>query len=204
MDRLELLAHPVRLRIVHAMTGGRTLTTSELCERMPDVSKATVYRHVGLLADAGVLEVEGEQRVRGAVERRFRLRREVAAVSADEVSAVSRQDHRRIFAAAMATLIAEFNAYLDRTEEVADSVGYRQHAVWLSPGELDDLIVDMRRAIAPRLANEPSPERAQYLLSPVMFPIEEPVSGAEESRAGEPRAGEPRAGESGAAGSGGG
>lgn len=175
MDRLELLAHPVRLRIVHAMSAGRALTTSELCERMPDVSKATVYRHVGLLADAGVLEVEGEQRVRGAVERRYRLRQDVVAVGADEVATLSPEDHRRVFAAAMATLIAEFNAYLDRTEVVADTVGYRQHAVWLSPEELGEVVEGMRAAIVPKMANEPAPGRTRYLLSPVMFPVEEPV-----------------------------
>lgn len=174
MDRLELLAHPVRLRIVHAMSAGRSLTTSELCERMPDVSKATVYRHVGLLADAGVLEVEGEQRVRGAVERRYRLRQDVVAVGADEVATLSPEDHRRVFAAAMATLIAEFNAYLDRTEVVADTVGYRQHAVWLSPEELGEVVEGMRAAIVPKMANGPAPGRTRYLLSPVMFPVEEP------------------------------
>jgi hypothetical protein len=39
-----------------------------------------MYRHVGLLASEGVLEVEGEQRVHGAVERRYRLRRERAVI----------------------------------------------------------------------------------------------------------------------------
>jgi hypothetical protein len=31
MDTVELLLHPVRLRIVHAMSGGRVLTTAALC-----------------------------------------------------------------------------------------------------------------------------------------------------------------------------
>ena len=37
----------------------------------------------------------------------------------------------------MATLLAEFNAYLDRdhADPTADAVGYRQHALWLSPDE---------------------------------------------------------------------
>src|SRR6185312_13615775 len=76
MDPVELLLHPVRLRIVHALSGGRTVTTAQLCARMPDVSQATVYRHVGLLTDAGILEVAGEQRVRGFVERSYRLVRD--------------------------------------------------------------------------------------------------------------------------------
>ncbi|MEZ0093627.1 hypothetical protein [Streptacidiphilus sp. EB129] len=57
---------------------------------------------------------------------------------------------------------------------VADRVGYRQHTLWLSPEELDELIGDLRAAIMPRLANRPSPERAQYLLSPIQFPLEAP------------------------------
>ncbi|HEX9334590.1 MAG TPA: helix-turn-helix domain-containing protein, partial [Pseudonocardiaceae bacterium] len=58
------------------MHGGRTRTTSDLCARLPDVPKTTVYRHVALLAGAGLLEVVDEQRVHGAVERHYRLRRD--------------------------------------------------------------------------------------------------------------------------------
>ncbi|NUP32350.1 MAG: helix-turn-helix domain-containing protein, partial [Streptomycetaceae bacterium] len=46
MNVADLLLHPVRLRIVHAVSGGRELTTTQLCERLPDVSKVTVYRQV--------------------------------------------------------------------------------------------------------------------------------------------------------------
>jgi hypothetical protein len=76
----------------------------------------------------------------------------------------------------VAVLVAEFNTYLDRDhpEPVADLVGYRQHAVWLSQDELVEMIGQLRAAIAPRLANEPTPERRQYLLSPILFPIDPP------------------------------
>ncbi|WUD77760.1 helix-turn-helix domain-containing protein [Streptomyces sp. NBC_00510] len=175
MDTVDLLLHPVRLRIVHAMSGNRTLTTSQLCDLLPDVSKATVYRHVGLLADGGVLEVEDEQRVRGAVERHYRLRRERAVVDAETAASVSREDHRRVFAVAMAALMAEFNAYLDRdgADPAADLVGYRQHALWLSDEERAALIADLRRVLLPRLANGPAPGRTRHLVSPILFPAEE-------------------------------
>lgn len=41
----------------------------------------------------------------------------------------------------MSALLAEFNAYLARegADPVADQVGYRQHALWLSPAELEEL-----------------------------------------------------------------
>ncbi len=127
--------------MVHALSGGRVLTTSQLCERMPEVPKVTMYRHVALLAEAGFLEVAGEQRVRGAVERHYRLRQDRPVVDAAAAAAMSLDDHRRGFAAAMGVLIAGFNAYLDRpgADPVADGVSYRQGTLWLSAGELAEI-----------------------------------------------------------------
>ncbi|HEX3711243.1 MAG TPA: ArsR family transcriptional regulator, partial [Trebonia sp.] len=74
----------------------------------------------------------------------------------------------------------EFRAFdRDDADPVRDLVGYRQHAVWLSPAELEQLIAELRQAILPRLANEQAPERARYLLSPILFPLEPPSTTAE-------------------------
>ncbi|MFD6395046.1 helix-turn-helix domain-containing protein [Nocardia sp. NPDC060259] len=178
---MELLAHPVRLRIVHALSGGRVMTTSQLCACMPDVSKATVYRHVDLLAEHDILELAGEQRVRGAVERSYRLRRERAVI--DSAASASVDDHRRIFAVAMATLLAEFQTYLDsdNADPVGDLVGYRQHAIWLDRDELAIFIADLRAVIAPRLAQSATADRDPYLLSPILFPLASAPSAEEDA-----------------------
>ncbi|WP_326847434.1 helix-turn-helix domain-containing protein [Streptomyces kaniharaensis] len=171
----------MRLRVVHALSGGRVLTTAQLCERMPEVPKVTMYRHVALLAEAGFLEVADEQRVRGAVERHYRLRQNRPAVDTDAAAAMTPEDHRRGFAAAMAVLIAEFNAYLDRdgADPVADGVSYRQGTLWLSPDELAQMTSELLAILDPWLANRPAPGRAPYLLSPVRFPVG-PTSPGEE------------------------
>ncbi|MFC8800962.1 helix-turn-helix domain-containing protein [Promicromonospora sp. NPDC057138] len=176
MTSADLIVHPVRLRMINAFGGGRELTTAQLCAALPDVSKATVYRQVGLLVEGGLLQVVGERRTRGAVERTFRLMPERASISADAAGAATLDDHRTTFGVAMTALLAEFGAYLDRpdAEPLRDLVGYRQHAVWLSPREAEDLIVRMREAITPVLRNAPGTapdgERARYVLSPVLFP----------------------------------
>ena len=175
MDTIELFLHPVRLRIVHALSGGRVLTTAHLLARMPDVSKATMYRQVSLLVEGDLLEVASEQRVGGTIERSYRLRGPNTAISADVASSASLEDYRRAFATAMTALLGEFNAYLDRdhADPTADAVGFRQHTLWLSPNERDELINEMRKAIVPRLNNEPAPGRRRHLLSPILFPIED-------------------------------
>jgi DNA-binding transcriptional ArsR family regulator len=174
VDTTELLLHPVRLRVVHALAGGRERTIGELCARMPEVSKVTVYRHVALLVEAGFLEVAGEHRVRGAVERRYRLRQERPAIDGDAAATMSLDDHRRGFAAAIAVLISEFNAYLDRegSNPTDDLVSYRQGTLWLSPDELTALINELLAVLQRCLSNQPAPGRVPYLLSPILFPTE--------------------------------
>lgn len=180
MDTLDLLLHPARLRIVHAMSGGRVRTTSDLCADLPDVPKTTVYRHVGLLAEAGVLEVEGEQRVHGAVERRYRLHQARAIIDRDMAASMSLEDRRHAFAAAMATLLAEFNTYLDQeqADPTADSVGYTQVPLWLSQHELAELIDEVRSSLIARRDNEPGPDRSPYLVGPILFPLGKPARDA--------------------------
>ncbi|HEX4220880.1 MAG TPA: helix-turn-helix domain-containing protein [Pseudonocardiaceae bacterium] len=176
MALLDLLLHPVRLRIVHAMSGGRTRTTSDLCARLPDVPKTSVYRHVGLLAEGGVLEVVAEQRVHGAVERHYRLRADQTRIGPDAAATMTLDDHRRGFTATLAALLAEFNAYLDRpgADPIADSIGYRQGILWLSEAELAELIKDLQQVLAGRMGNGPAPGRIPRLHAMISFPIEPP------------------------------
>jgi len=166
----DLLLHPVRLRIVKAFLGDRALTTSQLAAELEGVPPGSLYRHVALLTRAGVLQVVAERRVRGAVERTYRLRQ--AVIDTEDLTP---DDYRRGFDLALATLLAEFTAYLDRdgVDPTADLVGFRQHAVWLSRKELEDLIAELRKVIVPRLGHEPSGDRARYMLSPILFPAEE-------------------------------
>jgi DNA-binding transcriptional ArsR family regulator len=175
VNTLDLILHPVRLRILHAMSGGRTRTTSDLCASLPNVSKPTVYRQVALLVEGGLLEVMSEQRVRGAVERRYRLHRARAVIDGDIAASMSLEDHRRGFAAAMAGLAGEFNAYLDRghADPTADSVGYRQIPLRLTRGELNEVIDQVRSIVMPRMENQRAHDRRLYLLSPIIFPIED-------------------------------
>src|SRR5262245_25297643 len=134
MDMATLFFHPVRLRIVHAVADGATFTTAQLCERLPDVAKATVYRQVAVLAEGGILDVVSERRVRGAVERGYRLDPARTVFDEDTVAALTIDDHRRGFAAVTASLLAEFELYLSRADAdpVADQASYRQAALWLS------------------------------------------------------------------------
>ena len=175
MATADLLLHPVRLRIVQAFLGDRTLTTADLRSDLPDVPAATLYRHVGVLAEAGVLSVVGERRVRGAAERSYRLVTEAASVGAADAAAMSVDEHRRAFATFVAALLADFDRYADAAagpglDPAADGVGYRQLALWLDDEEFTELVTELRAVLTARMALEPDGVRRRRIVSQVFLP----------------------------------
>lgn len=176
MATADLLLHPVRLRIVQAFLGDRTLTTTDLRGELPDVPVATLYRHVGLLADAGVLSVVGERKVRGAAERSYRLVLEAASVSPEDGAAMTAEDHRRAFTTFVATLLGDFDRYLDRAGDppdlLRDGVGYRQAAVWVTDEEFDVMVGDLAAVLTARMANRPDGARRRRMVSTVHLPAD--------------------------------
>jgi len=176
MTLIEVLLSPVRLRIIHAVMDGRPFTTAQLSERFPGVSKATVYRQVAALAEAGFLKVDREERIRGAVERTYRLHTAQVAMDQETMAALTREDHQRLFAAALGGLLAEFGAYLGRegANPYTDSVSYRQFSVWLSEDERAELIASITASLRAVVTNEPAADRRQHMLSTILFPTDEP------------------------------
>ncbi|WP_019926298.1 helix-turn-helix domain-containing protein [Nocardia sp. BMG111209] len=172
MDSVELLLHPVRLRIVQAFLGDRTLTTSGLNAELGDVPPGSLYRHVARLVAADVLEVVVERRVRGTVERTYRLRQAAAQITPDRLATMSTEEHRRAFMAFIAGVMADFDRYLDRGEVdyVRDGVGYRMAGMWLDDTEFADFVADLYGVVAPRLANAPRPGRIRRILRTVHLP----------------------------------
>jgi DNA-binding transcriptional ArsR family regulator len=172
MASADLLLHPVRLRIVRAFLGDRALTTSALAAELADVPAASLYRHVARLADAGVLTVVAERRVRGALERTYVLRVSAASIGLDEIGTMSAEDHRQAFLAFVAGLLGDFDRYLARDDRdfLRDGVGYRLAAFWLDDAEYAELMLELARVLQPRAASPPGPGRSRRILGYVLLP----------------------------------
>jgi Helix-turn-helix domain len=181
VDSADLLLHPVRLRIVQAFLGDRALTTSQLSGELADVPAASLYRHVSRLVAAGVLQVVAERRVRGAVERTYVLRLAAARVPLADLDAMSTDDHRQMFLAFAAGLIADFDRYLARgdVDLLRDGVAFGIEGLWLTDTEFAELMRDLYRVLELRRVNAPKPGRRRRLLASVLLPGDEAVAPAE-------------------------
>jgi DNA-binding transcriptional ArsR family regulator len=170
--KADLILHPIRLRILQEFIGDRHFSPRQLCEILSDVPQATLYRHFKKLTQAGILIVVAERSVRGTVEKFYSLQEQEAELSPQDLAVLSREDHQRYFIAFIATLLTDFEQYLQR-EEIdleKDGVGYRQVALHLSQEELDRLTESLRETLKPFLKNKPSKQRQRFLLSSILIP----------------------------------
>jgi hypothetical protein len=172
MATADLLLHPVRLRIVQAFLGDRALTTSALGAELADIPAASLYRHVARLVDAGVLAVVAERRVRGTLERTYVLRLSAASIGPDQLATMSTDDHRQAFTAFVAGLLGDFDRYLARgdVDLPRDGVSYRIAGLWLDDAEFSELLRELARVLAPRLAKAPRRGRKRRILGSVLLP----------------------------------
>ena len=176
MTKTEVLTHPIRMRVVLTMVGGRELTTAQIAEELPDVPIATLYRHIAALSDGNVLDVVSERRVRGAVERTFKLRPEYqlrpefTLADRKRAAKMSQKDQRASFGVFAATIIAAYDGYLARDDRdiVNDPVGYRTVAVYADESDVARVTKVFDEVMAPLM--EEKPDKRRILISTVLIP----------------------------------
>lgn len=72
-DINNVILNPIRMRIIQAASASKSISASDICEKMPDVPRTTVYRHINILIDNEILEIVAEKKVRGSLERTLSL-----------------------------------------------------------------------------------------------------------------------------------
>lgn len=176
MERIDLILHPVRFRVLGALSG-ETLTTAELAERLPDVPKSSIYRHLRALLDGGLIALAGERPVRGMVEKLYRLD-QPPHLNAAAVSGLTTEQHAHYFRVFAMTLIEDFAAYIRAAGDgaaldmAADRAGYTQAFVFATSEELDHFGTALNEALRPLLDNPPNQEgRRKHKLAVITHPV---------------------------------
>lgn len=159
-------------------------TTAQLRERLPDVSAASMYRHVATLTKAGILEVVQERPVRGTVERSYRVRQDEALVDEDARAGMTKDDHRQAFTVFTGGMMADLDRCLSRddADPPNDGVLYRQGAVWVTPGEFTELVAELEALVARYAGRAPGDDRIRHIVSLALVPDK---AAGEEGRASE-------------------
>lgn len=171
---IDLIFHPVRIRIITLLGRHSPATAADLLERIPDVTQRSLYRHLRELLDGGLLRVASTREVRGTVERSYELAHE-GGLSEEAIGSMSAADWQRGFALFTTTLQAEFSAFIDEFPD-AESRPWnfaRMSEISVSPDTLRAVLAETLERIS-SLEDEKVDDakgRRSYRIAIVGFPV---------------------------------
>lgn len=170
--RLDLVLHPVRIRIVMALAG-RQLSPAELADELGDVPLATLYRHLNRLAQAGILTVVAERKVRNATERVYTLSSGAAFTGMEEAAEFSRETHLRYFVSYLLSLLDDYARFVQKAHLPTDlnRVGFQKIPLNLSADEFQQLAQQLNAVIRPYLRQELTGNRQRQVLAFTTLPV---------------------------------
>ena len=173
-SKADLIIHPVRLRILQSLTL-ESLTTQDIAERLSDIPKSSIYRHLKALLDGGMVTVAETRQVKAIEEKVYRLA-QAPRLGPDEVANLTPEEHLRYFTTYIATLLQEFATYLDASPQVdfgADRVGYTEATFYATPEEFDRFAKTLNESLLPLTENEPDDERQLRKVAVIVYPLKQ-------------------------------
>lgn len=164
MDSAKLIFNPARFRILQYIRFHGNARATDLIENMSDIPRATIYHHIKLLEDHGIICVVKENKIRGTVERTYALKNESVFMDADRPVALSTAFHLES--------MQEMNAYFENKENdnQKDNVFFSSVMLNVTEQEYTALLKAVADAINPYVDQEPAEGRSIRKLSIISAP----------------------------------
>jgi DNA-binding transcriptional ArsR family regulator len=172
---LDLILHPVRLRIMQALAL-QHLTTQQIDAELPDIAASSIYRHLRLLLENGMLRVVETRPVKGTEEKVYALAHAPRISDPAALAGLSPREHIHYFTMYAAALIGGFADYINTAPEpdyLADRVGYTEAMFYATQEEMDAIGKAINDALLQHAHQHPDAGRTQRKLSVIVHPVRE-------------------------------
>jgi DNA-binding transcriptional ArsR family regulator len=134
-SKVDIIFNPIRMRIIQYAAHNQPVTVAQIVKVMPDVSKATLYRHMRVLTENEILQIVGEEKIRGTFEQSYSLNTgKINASGQESCSAL-----QTLVYSMLTKLIADFTQYFSRdlVAPVKDKVFVSTNTLNLNDDEFD-------------------------------------------------------------------
>ncbi|MCF3942301.1 helix-turn-helix domain-containing protein [Oceanobacillus alkalisoli] len=117
-NKVDILMHPVRIKISQVLMRNKEngLSPREMLKSIKDVPQATLYRHIQVLLDAGIIRVLKEKKVRSVSEKYYILNAEQARLSSDDWKKASLDEKINYYSYYQLSLLNQYKTYLTNLE----------------------------------------------------------------------------------------
>jgi DNA-binding transcriptional ArsR family regulator len=165
---MEVIMNPTRQRIIQYLMAHGQGSTGEMLKELQDIPPASLYRHVKLLLDAGLIEVEKEERIRGAVEKTYRLKQQTG-------SEMKNQDIGAMFQTGLISLMTSFQKYFAKegNDPVKDMLTFSNSTLMMTDEEFLDFLMKLNKVFSEAIQYKPGSGRKPRRLTVISSPNEE-------------------------------
>jgi hypothetical protein len=167
-DINDVILNPIRIRIIQELAFVQSITATELCERISDVPRTTMYRHINILIDNNILSVVSEKRIRGSLERTIALN----ISEFKKYNSIENADQNSY--GFLMNTYAKFHRYFssEKPDPAKDKIFINDIVLMLSDTEFDQFLTELRELLL-KYRFEPSGNRKTRDISIISSPVEE-------------------------------
>ena len=153
MELSKLLLNPARLRMMQVALARRQVTAGDLVSALPDIPRATIYHHIKLLEEHGLLKTVSENKVRGTLEK------VMEPIGASELLAAA--DPTALISASLMGLLGEMDSYLKKNnaDMARDRVFLNEGIFAVTDEEYDTLLIELQASLCKVINLPKTPER---------------------------------------------
>lgn len=172
---LSGLLNPIRMRMMQIVLKNQAATTKMFADDLPNVPPASLYRHINRLVEDGILEVCGENKIRGTIEKVYKLRQNPFQEMESLGTSGHKEEHDNLFYTFAMTLLSDFNNYTSAKDYdlLKDKVGFRSFPLYLNDEECDAFVDAMKGILRDVTDNGPGNGRTLRKFSFTIMPTEE-------------------------------
>ena len=168
LSKLDLILHPVRMRIYLALSNGEK-TTQALSLELKDVPNASLYRHIDLMLQGGLIHIASETPVRGVSERTLAVVESASRLSREELDMISSEELKSQMMTFMSILSGLAERRLrDESNRDRSDLTFRIIPLHVSP-ETFQSIMQQLKSLLTQHEHASEPHIRRYILSLTAF-----------------------------------
>lgn len=165
---ISAIMNPVRQRVLQYLLLHESGTVSAIRLELSDVPPASLYRHINIMLEAGLITVAEERKIRGTVEKTYRL-------AAQPPDGTEPKDYPLLFQSGLLSLLASFQQYFqsEQPDPYKDMLTLTTSTLLLTDEEFMELLQKIWALYQEVLGNKPSAGRKQRRITLISSPCEE-------------------------------
>ncbi len=174
-QKAELMLHPIRLQILTAISTYQ-MAAKEIAELLPDIPLTTLYRHINLLLEGGLIRVVEEKPVRGTIEHIYALDAP-PSLKSEDLRGITKEECEQSFTMYLSTLMSDARQYLNSKPDnieinpIEDGVEINKAQFYLNDEEYKSMNAKILSLMLEASTNQPGTGRKRRVFSYVFIPL---------------------------------